>query len=60
LKGNVMAKTDLCFKEGKEAYFSGLSKKDNPYDLNSENFIQWQKGFKFATKMDIDQDPDGN
>ena len=48
------------FKEGKKAYFKGKTKGENPYELYSEEFNQWVKGFKAGEKEDVDQDPDGN
>ena len=46
--------------EGYQAYFAGQSKKDNPYDMGTEEAALWQRGFKAGEKEDIDQDPNGN
>jgi hypothetical protein len=48
------------FKAGKDAYFQGKSKKDNPYEVGSEEAALWIRGFKAGEKEDRDQDPDGN
>jgi len=37
--------TTSAFQEGFQAYKSGKSKKDNPYEMGSEEFGQWQKGW---------------
>jgi hypothetical protein len=44
------------FKRGKQAYFEGKSIKDNPHEQYSEEFNQWQKGFKAGKKEDVEQD----
>jgi hypothetical protein len=48
------------FKEGRQAYHSGMTKRDNPYDMGTEDAVDWQKGFKAGEREDVDQDPDGN
>lgn len=49
-----------AFKSGRQAYLDGKSIKDNPNEQYSEEFNQWQKGFKTAKKEDVEHDPDGN
>jgi hypothetical protein len=52
--------SDFVFEEGRSAYFDGKSKRDNPYDLGTEDANRWQRGFKAGEKEDVDQDPNGN
>ena len=48
------------FKEGQQAYFSGLSKRDNPYDMGTEDASSWLRGYKTGEREDVDHDPNGN
>jgi len=48
------------FKKGRQAYYEGKLKRDNPYDMGTEDATAWQRGFKAGEREDVEQDPDGN
>jgi hypothetical protein len=55
-----MGANKAIFKEGKLAYFAGVPKRDNPYEIGTEDHVAWIKGYRAGEKEDIEQDPDGN
>jgi ribosome modulation factor len=55
-----MSLSNQCFNEGRNDYFNGKGKHENPYEQYSEEYNQWLKGFKCGQKEDLEQDPDGN
>jgi len=40
--------SSLAYNEGWDAYYDGVDIDDNPYDITSDEYIEWKKGWNLA------------